>query len=79
MGKAANNGIRKLRATFFNNLSAGTALAAIVMMQAPFFFQSMRELNVRALIMTACPVVLLLILSWTWNLKAKEIASEIED
>jgi hypothetical protein len=79
MGKAANNEIRKIRARFFNNLGAGTAVVAVTMMQAPFFFQSMRELHLKGVIMTACPVVFLLILAWSWYLKAKEIAAEIED
>jgi hypothetical protein len=79
MGKAANNEILKIRARFFNNLSSGTAVVAITMMMAPFFFQSMRELSVKGILMAACPVVLLLILSWFWNLTAIDIASEIED
>jgi hypothetical protein len=49
------------------------------MMMAPFFFQSMRELSVKGILMAACPVVLLLILAWFWNLTAIDIASEIED
>ncbi|UPK37768.1 hypothetical protein IVB18_10940 [Bradyrhizobium sp. 186] len=79
MGKAANNEIRRIRARFFSNLSAGTAIVAITMMFAPFFFQSMRELHLKAIVLTACPVILLLILSWSWNLKAMDIAAEIED
>ncbi|MET3911300.1 hypothetical protein ABID59_005663 [Bradyrhizobium sp. S3.3.6] len=79
MGKVANNAIRKLRVRFFSNLSAGTALVAIAMMSAPFFFQSMRELHLRGIVLTACPVILLLILSWIWNLKAMDIAAELED
>ncbi|MDE5443878.1 hypothetical protein GWG65_20990 [Bradyrhizobium sp. CSA207] len=79
MGKAANNEIRRVRARFFGNLSAGAAIVGITMMLAPFFFQSMRELHLKAMVLTACPVILLLILSWSWNLKAMDIAAEIED
>lgn len=55
------------------------AIVAKTMMFAPFFFQSMRELHLKAIVLTACPVILLLILSWSWNLKAMDIAAEIED
>ena len=79
MGKAANNAIRKLRAQFFANLSAGTAIVAITMTTAPFFLQFMRELTVKRMVLTACPVVLLFVLSWIWQLKAIGIAAEIED
>ena len=59
MGKAANNESRRIRERFFSNLSAGTAIVAITMMCAPFFFQSMRELHLKAIVLTACPVILL--------------------
>ena len=79
MGKVGRNEILKIRARFFNNLSSGTAVVAITMMMAPFFFQSMWELSVKGILMAACPVVLLSILSWFWHLTAMEIASQIED
>ena len=79
MGKGAANEVRKVRALFFVYLSAGTTLLAITMMAAPFFFQSMRALNLKAMLLAACPVVVLLILSWFWHLQAMQIASEVED
>ena len=79
MGKAATNEILKIRARLFNNLSSGTAVVAITMMMAPFFFQSMWGLSVKGILLAACPVILLLILSWFWHLTALDIASQIED
>ena len=79
MGKAAANEVRRIRALFFVYLSAGTTLLAITMMAAPFVFQSMRALNIKAIVLTACLVVVLLTLSWFWHLQAMQIASEIED
>jgi hypothetical protein len=49
---------------------------AITMMQAPFFFQSMRELHLNGLLMTACPVVLLLILCGAGILKRRKLRSK---
>jgi|tagenome__1003787_1003787.scaffolds.fasta_scaffold17086248_1 hypothetical protein len=79
MSKAATNEVRKIRALFFVFLSAGTTLLAIAMMATPFFFQPMRALNLKAMILAACPVVVLLVLSWFWHLQGLQIASEIED
>jgi len=79
MGKAAANEVRKIRALFFVYLSAGTTLLAITIMAAPIGFQSMRALNLKALVLAACLVVVLLTLSWFWHLQAIQIASEVED
>jgi hypothetical protein len=79
MGKAAANEIRKIRAMFFVYLSAGTTLLAIAMVAAPFFFQSMRALNLKAMLLAGCPALVLLVLSWFWHLQAMQIASEVED
>jgi hypothetical protein len=79
MGKAAANEIRRIRALFFVYLSAGTTVLAIAMMAVPFFLQSMRLLNLKAMLLAGGPVVVLLILSWFWHLQAIQIASEIED
>jgi len=79
MSKAAANEVRRIRSLYFVYVSAGTTVVAIAMMAAPFFFQSLRALNLRAVLLAACPVVVLLIISWFWHLQAIHIASEIED
>lgn len=79
MGKAASNELRKVRALFFVVLSAGSALLAMAMVAAPFFFQSVQTLTVKAAILAGCPALILSVLSWFWHLQALQIVSEVED
>jgi|GEM_PF-6538373 len=79
MGKAANNEVRKIRAGFFNNLSVGCTIFGIAAMHAPMFLPSMRDMGWRETLVHAYPILILFVLAWSWNSKAKRIAGETED
>jgi hypothetical protein len=79
MGKAANNEVRKIRAKFFNNLGVGSAIVGLAMMQAPIFIPFMRDMGWKESLGYAYPSLMLFLLAWCWNSKAKKIAGEIED
>lgn len=79
MGKAANNEVRKIRAKFQSNLGVGWALIGTAMMQAPIFIPSMREMGWKETFVYIYPSLVLFLLAWGANTKAKKIAGEIED